>query len=117
MVIPNVMGICLWSPPLDGMSNSVRGNEFCKELVSRYDFHRLGKIILFKKTACAMCMHCRSNSSSTKVTFSASKNRFDDVGDKQNKMDPTRGRKDNPGESIIQNLMAASSGDLAFLRR
>ena len=40
VVIPGVMGICLWSPPLDEFGNSVRGNAFCKELVNKYHFHR-----------------------------------------------------------------------------
>jgi len=30
LVIPNVLGIALWSPPLDQSGNSVRGIEFCK---------------------------------------------------------------------------------------
>lgn len=30
VVIPNVMGICLWSPPLDSYGNSVRGVQFCE---------------------------------------------------------------------------------------
>ena len=35
VVVPNLMGIALWSPPLDKMGNSVRGVEFCKRLVQR----------------------------------------------------------------------------------
>ncbi|XP_022257118.1 glutaminase kidney isoform, mitochondrial-like, partial [Limulus polyphemus] len=30
VVVPNVMGICLWSPPLDAYGNSVRGVQFCE---------------------------------------------------------------------------------------
>ena len=33
LVIPNVGGICIWSPRLDSMGNSVRGVEFCKQFV------------------------------------------------------------------------------------
>ena len=40
LVIPNVMGICIWSPPLDKLKNSVRGVQFCRELVKIYQFHR-----------------------------------------------------------------------------
>ena len=40
VVIPNVGGLCVWSPRLDVMGNSVRGIEFCLELsrqtASRY---------------------------------------------------------------------------------
>ena len=39
IVIPNVMGICTWSPRLDRHGNSVRGIQFCKSLVETFNFH------------------------------------------------------------------------------
>ena len=30
LVVPNVMSVALWSPPLDSLGNSVRGIQFCK---------------------------------------------------------------------------------------
>ena len=31
LVIPNEMGICIWSPKLDDLGNTVRGVQFCKQ--------------------------------------------------------------------------------------
>lgn len=39
IVVPGVLGICVWSPRLDKMGNSVRGVRFAQELVNRYSFH------------------------------------------------------------------------------
>lgn len=41
VVIPNIMGICVWSPPLDRVGNSVRGEEFCRRLSQNFSFHAL----------------------------------------------------------------------------
>jgi len=44
LVIPNLMGVALWSPPLDDIGNSVRGLQFCNELVEEFNFHRFDNI-------------------------------------------------------------------------
>ncbi len=47
LVIPNIGGICIWSPRLDSMGNSVRGVEFCKQFVelTNHRYHIFDSVI------------------------------------------------------------------------
>ena len=39
VVVPGLMGICIWSPRLDKVGNTVRGVEFSRRLVDRFAVH------------------------------------------------------------------------------
>ena len=45
IVVPDVMGICVWSPPLDKLGNSFRGIEFAKRLIKRFSFHQFDTLM------------------------------------------------------------------------
>ncbi|XP_046469849.1 glutaminase liver isoform, mitochondrial isoform X1 [Neodiprion pinetum] len=88
VVIPNVMGICTWSPPLDPLGNSCRGVQFCEELVTEFNFH------------------------STYYDH-----RYDNLKHATNKKDPRRHKYETKGLSIVNLLFSAASGDVTAMRR
>ncbi len=50
LVVPGVMGVCVWSPRLDSHGNSVRGVAFCRELINRYNFHAFDSLTMGEDT-------------------------------------------------------------------
>jgi len=39
LVVPSLMGVCVWSPRLDEIGNSVRGVDMAKRLARAYRLH------------------------------------------------------------------------------
>ncbi|CAG5105628.1 Oidioi.mRNA.OKI2018_I69.chr1.g2303.t1.cds [Oikopleura dioica] len=44
VVVPNVMAMCLYSPPLDKLGNSAKGIEFMNRLLQRFNFHHFDSL-------------------------------------------------------------------------
>lgn len=54
-IIPNVMGIAVFSPKLDEIGNSAKGIEFFKKLTTKYSFHVFDNVLNTKKKAVSKC--------------------------------------------------------------
>ncbi|OWK00074.1 hypothetical protein Celaphus_00015974, partial [Cervus elaphus hippelaphus] len=50
LVVPNVMGMMCWSPPLDKMGNSVKGIHFCHHSFGPLDYESLQQELALKET-------------------------------------------------------------------
>lgn len=66
-VVPNVLGIALWSPRLDRYGNSVRGVRFLRRLVETFNFHNYDSLLDSKK----IDPRARRQTTEANATFSA----------------------------------------------
>jgi glutaminase len=46
IVVPNLMGLCVWAPPLDHSGNSVKGVHVCRELVRNFSLHNYDSLVV-----------------------------------------------------------------------
>lgn len=105
VVIPNVMGIFTWSPPLDPLGNSCRGLQFCEVRKQEARLPNTNKIlmnlfVLLQELVNSFNFH-----------------RYDNLKHATNKKDPRRHRYETKGLSIVNLLFSAASGDVTALRR
>ncbi|CAB3404819.1 unnamed protein product [Caenorhabditis bovis] len=80
VVVPNVMGIALYSPPLDKTGNSCRGVAFCKELIENFNFHNYDSLLHAddsKKCDPRRRVGHRETEAIVQVMFAAKYNDFD----------------------------------------
>lgn len=107
VIVPNVMGIYTWSPPLDPLGNSCRGLQFCDVITIQIPHTQPSK---------ANVTHFFPFSAQELVkTFNF--HRYDNLKHASNKKDPRRHRYETKGLSIVNLLFSAASGDVTALRR
>lgn len=109
LVIPNEMGICIWSPRLDSMGNTVRGVRFCNEIIKKHKFHIFHNIVHKGKSNndeyCEDMYH-------ELLIKAAAKNDFEGVQKYCKKADPNVG--DYDGRTAIH--LAAAEGHLEIVK-
>jgi len=83
LVIPGLMGICVWSPRLDEHGNSVRGIEFCRKLAAAYNVHVFDSLVAGRERSGKRDPRRKKNQSQTEavvaLTWAASQGDLNEV--------------------------------------
>jgi glutaminase len=83
LVMPGLMGICVWSPRLDEHGNSVRGIEFCRQLVAAYNVHVFDSLVTGRAGSVKRDPRRKKNQTQTEavvaLTWAASQGDLDEV--------------------------------------
>jgi glutaminase len=83
LVIPGLMGICVWSPRLDEHGNTVRGIEFCRKLVAEYNVHVFDSLVTGRGRAAKRDPRRKKNQTQTEavvaLTWAASQGDLNEV--------------------------------------
>jgi glutaminase len=83
LVVPGLMGICVWSPRLDEHGNSVRGIEFCRKLVAEYNVHVFDSLAASRGRTSKRDPRGKKNQTRTEavvaLTWAASQGDFNEV--------------------------------------
>jgi len=73
VVVPNVMGLCLWSPRIDMHGNPIRCVEFCRELVNRFNFHNYDNLTGVSQKTDARMSRVQAHAKVGELVWAASK--------------------------------------------
>jgi glutaminase len=87
LVVPNSYGICIWSPRLDRLGNSVRGVEFCKQFVKLTNNQHHIFNILSNKVTEEYTEHMDPLLLTQKIITAASKGDLNELKDLENKIE------------------------------